>query len=533
MQYAIGLEYKKIQIKEAVRKMHAALARRGTLAEPVIEAYSEMVAARMHGQIRSTVVSPATSKLLGAGFAVIEQSLVQTVVYNKYELEQQFLLENYKRAGFTGIGVAAGDEPEEKKQVIEDENLEPEQQIYQAPKTLDLSPDRVFLENLLSIFEMDQDSEIARMLNGYQLNSSQPFTPYISGDYSLNSSNVGAFWDPMSKINDGLAQQDQNLKSGYLWDVNKQHASLTKQNLENAKLNLYNPNYGFVGTMSKFNEDYKSVPFFSIENARLPLNLIGSGIKGVFQDADKLGDMIVPVQKAEAQAIFQMGFGGALSTGDALLRTTIGDKKTSILYSTAQKTGDAISPSYWQPNQGEKEILSLGLGGLAGKLSYTGLGSLSKLTDIPAKKFTGARTSILVGESEGIRYHFGSNQVPDHLAKQDYGISGTYSRNIVNKERLNSQLHAEQISKGHAFDKHIIKQGEFPSWIRTRQQLQNYIENTFNNPKAEKIQRGSAVAYIDRENGVVIYRNYKDKDGGTVFQPTNFKKYLKDVLGIK
>jgi filamentous hemagglutinin len=94
---------------------------------------------------------------------------------------------------------------------------------------------------------------------------------------------------------------------------------------------------------------------------------------------------------------------------------------------------------------------------------------------------------------------------------------------VANGVRLRAQLAGEEISGGHAFQKHVIDQAEFPG-ITTRQQFAARIENVVLNgePRTLANQRS---AY-----GTVVIRNPKAADGGTAFRPTNGCDYF---LGLQ
>lgn len=94
--------------------------------------------------------------------------------------------------------------------------------------------------------------------------------------------------------------------------------------------------------------------------------------------------------------------------------------------------------------------------------------------------------------------------------------------------RLRSQLTAEEIAGGHAFDKHIIQRGEFPE-ITTRQQFSDHIESIINNPSAVRSLSNGRVAYWDDASGTVVIRNPIGIDGGTAFKPTQGKTYFDNL----
>jgi filamentous hemagglutinin len=97
----------------------------------------------------------------------------------------------------------------------------------------------------------------------------------------------------------------------------------------------------------------------------------------------------------------------------------------------------------------------------------------------------------------------------------------------VNAAKLNTQLTAQEIAGGHAFEKHVLNQGEFKGLgIRTREQFANHIENVINNPTASRQLSNGRTAYWQEPTGTVVIRNPRAVDGGTAFQPVNGRAYF-------
>ena len=102
---------------------------------------------------------------------------------------------------------------------------------------------------------------------------------------------------------------------------------------------------------------------------------------------------------------------------------------------------------------------------------------------------------------------------PDwRLAAEDDGVSQT----------------AEDIANGHAYDKHVIQQGEY-SEISNRQEFAQLIQNTMDNATAEKSLAGGRYAYWDANDGTVVITDPGNPDGGTVFRPTNGYGYYQGL----
>jgi hypothetical protein len=89
----------------------------------------------------------------------------------------------------------------------------------------------------------------------------------------------------------------------------------------------------------------------------------------------------------------------------------------------------------------------------------------------------------------------------------------------------------QQIANGHAFQKHVVVQGEFRNLnIQTSQQFANHIEKIINNPATPKrnLSHGRT-AYWDQTTGTVVVRNPGASDGGTAFRPTNGRAYFDNL----
>ncbi|WP_244501204.1 polymorphic toxin-type HINT domain-containing protein [Streptomyces sp. TP-A0874] len=96
--------------------------------------------------------------------------------------------------------------------------------------------------------------------------------------------------------------------------------------------------------------------------------------------------------------------------------------------------------------------------------------------------------------------------------------------NVADGRRLQARLAAEELAgaDGHAFQKHVVEQGEFPG-IRTREQFSDMIEGVILNGE-RRVRSDGASAYW--RNGVVVIRNPGSRDGGTVFAPQEGYRYF-------
>ena len=104
---------------------------------------------------------------------------------------------------------------------------------------------------------------------------------------------------------------------------------------------------------------------------------------------------------------------------------------------------------------------------------------------------------------------------------------GTGANNVNNSVLLNRQLAAQEIASGHAFEKHVLNQGEFAGLgIRTRAQYADHIENVLNNPSSVRYTRDGRSYHLQESTGTVVVRNPNSTDGGTAFQPQNWNEYV-------
>jgi hypothetical protein len=81
---------------------------------------------------------------------------------------------------------------------------------------------------------------------------------------------------------------------------------------------------------------------------------------------------------------------------------------------------------------------------------------------------------------------------------------------------------ATSIANGHAYDKHVVAQGEFPE-IKSRADFEQLIAEVMNNPDENKALSGGRHAYW--KGDVIVITNPRHPDGGTAFRPTAGKAY--------
>ncbi|WP_241569803.1 hypothetical protein [Rosenbergiella collisarenosi] len=104
------------------------------------------------------------------------------------------------------------------------------------------------------------------------------------------------------------------------------------------------------------------------------------------------------------------------------------------------------------------------------------------------------------------------------------------AESAVNSSKLNSQLVGEEIAGGHAFAKHVIKQGEFKDLgIKNKEQFASHIEKVISNPTSIKYLNNGCIRYWEQSTGTIVIRNPKAKDGGTAFRPKDGRQYFDDL----
>jgi RHS repeat-associated protein len=92
---------------------------------------------------------------------------------------------------------------------------------------------------------------------------------------------------------------------------------------------------------------------------------------------------------------------------------------------------------------------------------------------------------------------------------------------------------AHSIANGHAWDKHVIRNGEFGGqggMFKNQEEFTGYIEQVMSNPSEMKDIAGGKKAFWDNSTqAVVIYDPHNLKDQGTFFQPKEGKDYFNNL----
>jgi filamentous hemagglutinin len=81
------------------------------------------------------------------------------------------------------------------------------------------------------------------------------------------------------------------------------------------------------------------------------------------------------------------------------------------------------------------------------------------------------------------------------------------------------------IANGHAYDKHVVKQQEFPE-VKDRAAFGDLVDGIIKSPTSSKSLSGGRTAYWENTKGTVVIVNPKASDSGTCFRPKNGVAYF-------
>lgn len=136
-------------------------------------------------------------------------------------------------------------------------------------------------------------------------------------------------------------------------------------------------------------------------------------------------------------------------------------------------------------------------------------------------------TYLAVNRAVEVTLLVGPFLVPEMLFGR-IGAAESGASSALNGARLRTQLAAEEIAGGHAYGKHVIKQGEFPG-ITSPKQFAGEIERIMTNPSEMRHLSGGRTAYWDNATNTVVIRNPAAADGGTALRPTAGKSYFDNL----
>ena len=84
---------------------------------------------------------------------------------------------------------------------------------------------------------------------------------------------------------------------------------------------------------------------------------------------------------------------------------------------------------------------------------------------------------------------------------------------------------AQTIAAGHAYDKHVVAEGQFPG-VASRAAFAALIQGIIEHPTASRQLTSERTAWWDEASGTVVIANPHDRDGGTCFKPRAGRPYF-------
>jgi hypothetical protein len=87
---------------------------------------------------------------------------------------------------------------------------------------------------------------------------------------------------------------------------------------------------------------------------------------------------------------------------------------------------------------------------------------------------------------------------------------------------------AEAISKGHAYEKHVVKEKLFPE-VKDREEFAKLIGKVMANAAHHKELENDREAYYDQKTNTIVVVNHRARDKGTCFRPDRGKKYYDNL----
>ena len=87
---------------------------------------------------------------------------------------------------------------------------------------------------------------------------------------------------------------------------------------------------------------------------------------------------------------------------------------------------------------------------------------------------------------------------------------------------------AEAISNGHAYQKHVVDEEQFPD-VKSKTDFAKLIAGVLANPTHHKELNKEREAFYDLPSNTIVIVNPRDKDRGTCFRPTAKKRYFDNL----
>lgn len=87
---------------------------------------------------------------------------------------------------------------------------------------------------------------------------------------------------------------------------------------------------------------------------------------------------------------------------------------------------------------------------------------------------------------------------------------------------------ARAIGTGHAYEKHVIDEKQFPE-VKSERDFIELIGKLLANPTHHKDLENDREAYYDKKSNTIVIYNPRARDNGTCFRPRNGLKYFQNL----
>jgi hypothetical protein len=146
--------------------------------------------------------------------------------------------------------------------------------------------------------------------------------------------------------------------------------------------------------------------------------------------------------------------------------------------------------------------------------------------DIALLLLTGGLGTAADGGAEAARGLSRAEKAAESTRDLSRAEKAAAAARVAEKEAISPE--AEQIASGHAFDKHVVGQGEYPEYS-TREEFARHIDDVIKNPSESKPLSNGRSAYWDESSDTVVITNPNDPHGGTAFRPSQGKAYYENL----
>ncbi|QEU05347.1 hypothetical protein [Pseudomonas oryzihabitans] len=245
---------------------------------------------------------------------------------------------------------------------------------------------------------------------------------------------------------------------------------------------------------------------------------------------------------------------------DAALRAEVGDLldyqqrlagAAANVAGGAKIIGEMLEPTVWDLLSPAAKAVKLSMivaamkGGAAEfKIGSQVAGELATIEQLSGK-LNDLNAGKLPGEAELSKYYDKTplGQAISEANKTGFGGAKATDRpssgaeSAINQGRLNSQLLAEEVASGHAFQKHVVERQEFADLgISTKSQFQSFVEGIVSNPAIERRQAvDGTVYYLDDSTKTIVIRGQRGE--ATAFRPdkggVGWENYIKSQVPKK